>query len=72
LDGIDGLLNTAAPLAGCLKSRRLAMETAAIQAIARKLAARLGRRDPLAGRVRLGRMGYVSCMLVGIGKGLTR
>jgi len=72
LDGVDGLLYTAAPLAGQLNSRRLSMETAAIQAIARKLAARLGRLDPLAGRVKLARMSYVSCMLVGIWKGLTR
>jgi squalene synthase HpnC len=72
LDGVDGLLYTAAPLAGHLNSRRLAMETAAIQAIARKLAARLGRLDPLAGRVKLARIGYVSCMVGGIWKGLTR
>ncbi len=72
LDGGDGLLDEAAPLAGRMKSRRLAMETAAIQAIARKLATLLRRRDPLAERVRLGRMSYVACMLEGIWKGLVR
>ncbi|MBE9552869.1 MAG: squalene synthase HpnC [Proteobacteria bacterium] len=72
LDGTDELLNTAAPLAGRMKSRRLAMETAAIQAIARKLAAELRRRDPLAERVKLGRIGYVVCMLEGIWKGIVR
>lgn len=72
LDGTDELLNTAAPLAGRMKSRRLAMETAAIQAIARKLAAELRRRDPLAERVKLGRIGYVMCMLEGIWKGIVR
>ena len=44
LDGTDGLLDEAAPLAGRMQSRRLAMETAAIQAIARRLAALLRRR----------------------------
>jgi squalene synthase HpnC len=72
LDGVDGLLDEAAPLAGRMKSRRLAMETAAIQAIARKLAALLRRRDPLAGRVKLDRIRYVACMLEGIWKGLVR
>ena len=72
LDGIDSLLDEAAPLAGRMKSRRLAMETAAIQAIARKLAALLRHGDPLAGRVKLGRMSYVSCMLEGIWKGLVQ
>ena len=72
LDGTDELLNTAAPLAGRMKSRRLAMETAAIQAIARKLAAELRHRDPLAERVKLGRIGYVVCMLEGIWKGIVR
>ena len=72
LDGVHGLLDEAAPLAGRLKSRRLAMETAAIQAIARKLAALLRRRDPLAGRVKLGRLSYAACMLEGIWKGLVR
>ncbi len=72
LDGVHGLLDEAAPLAGRLKSRRLAMETAAIQAIARKLAALLRRKDPLAGRVKLGRLSYAACMLEGIWKGLVR
>lgn len=72
LDGVDELLDEAAPLAKRMKSRRLAMETAAIQAIARKLAALLRREDPLAGHVKLGRMSYAACMLEGIWKGLVR
>ena len=72
LDGVDGLLDEAALLAGRMKSRRLAMETAAIQAIARKLAALLRRKDPLAERVKLGRMSYAACMLAGIWNGLVR
>jgi squalene synthase HpnC len=72
LDGVAELLNTAAPLAGRMNSRRLAMETAAIQAIARKLAARLGRHDPLAGRVKLGRAAHAACMVEGAWRGLLR
>ena len=72
LDGVDGLLDEAAPLAGAMKSRRLAMETAAIQAIARKLAAELRRRDPLRAKVKLGRLVYLACMANGIWKGLFR
>ena len=66
LDGVDGLLADAAPLAGRMKDRRLAMETAAIQAIARKLSALLRRRDPLAAQVRLGRAAYASSIASGI------
>ncbi len=72
LDGVDELLGTAAPLAAGLKSRRLAMEAAAIQAIARKLSALLRRGDPLAARIRLGRAAYAACIAEGIWKGLVR
>lgn len=72
LDGIDGLLDISAPLAGRIRSRRLAMETAAIQAIAVRLGAELRRRDPLAERVKLRRSSYFRCMVEGIWKGLLR
>ncbi|MDH3230281.1 MAG: squalene synthase HpnC [Alphaproteobacteria bacterium] len=72
LDGVDDLLAAAAPLAAALASRRLAMEAAAIHAVARKLSALLRRRDPLAARVRLGRPAYASCIAEGIWKGLVR
>ena len=72
LDGVDELLNEAAPLAGRMKSRRLAMETAAIHAIARRLAIELRRRDPLETKVKLGRTAYAACMIQGIWKGLFR
>ncbi|MCL5775537.1 squalene synthase HpnC [Limibaculum sp. FT325] len=52
LDGCDGLLDRAEPLAGMIRSRRLAAEVAVIQRLARCLAARLRREDPLAGRVK--------------------
>ncbi len=68
LDGIDDLLAAAAPLAAGMRSRRLAMEAAAIHAIARRLAALLRVRDPLAARVALGRMAY----LVSLAKGVAR
>jgi len=66
LDGVDDLLADSAPLAGQLRNRRLAMEAAAIHAIARRLAALLRRRDPLAERVKLGRAAYLACIAEGI------
>ncbi|MEM6487745.1 MAG: squalene synthase HpnC [Pseudomonadota bacterium] len=51
LDGTDALLDRAAPLARQVRSRRLAAEIAVIQALARRLAGRLRREDPLATRV---------------------
>lgn len=68
LDGVDTLLAEAAPLAGCMRSRRLAMETASIHAIARRLAALLRRRDPLAGRVKLGKPAYLASLAEGVWK----
>lgn len=52
LDGTDALLERSAPLAGAMRDRRLAAETAAIQCLARRLAGQLRRRDPLAVRVK--------------------
>jgi squalene synthase HpnC len=52
LDGADALLDRSQPLAGRIRDRRLAAETAAIQRLARRLSARLRREDPLAGRVK--------------------
>ena len=52
LDDCDALLERAAPLAGMIRARRLGAEVAVIQRLARRLAARLRREDPLAGRVR--------------------
>jgi len=66
LDGVDDLLADSAPLAGQLRNRRLAMEAAAIQAIARRLASLLRHRDPLAERVKLGRAAYLASIAEGI------
>jgi squalene synthase HpnC len=65
LDATRVLLDQAEPLPGALKSRRLAMEAAGIHAIARALVDRLAAGDPLAGRIRLTRPGYVWCCLRG-------
>lgn len=53
---VHEMLREAAPLAGQLGDHRLAQEAAGILALAKALARRLERRDPLAGRVELGRL----------------
>ena len=65
LDGCDELLALAATLPGQLRSRRLAMESAAIVNIAFKLTGHLRRRDPLAERVALSKQEYVWCCVRG-------
>ena len=67
VDGIDELLSTASELPRTLRSRRLAAESAVILQIARRLAAELRRRDPLAERVELGRTRFILCGLEGVG-----
>jgi len=66
LDGVDALLDTARALPGRLRSRRLAMESAAIVRIAEDLAAALRRRDPVAGRVELSKPRFLWCLLRGV------
>lgn len=70
LDGTDALLAEAARLPGGLASRRLAMESAAILSIARRLSRRLRRGDPLAGRIVLAKPEFVWCCLRGAASGL--
>ncbi|TVR96966.1 MAG: squalene synthase HpnC [Rhodospirillales bacterium] len=65
LDHTETLLADAAPLPSGLASRRLALESAAILAIAWALVRRLRRRDPLARRVRLSKPEYLACCLRG-------
>jgi squalene synthase HpnC len=72
LNGIDTLLEEAGALPGGLCSRRLAMESGAIVAIARTLAQRLRREDPLAGRVALGKVGFLWCCARGAALSLAR
>jgi len=56
LDGVDRLNQQAAPLPLRMADRRLAFEAAVILAFARRLAAKLRRRDPIARRVAMGRI----------------
>ena len=65
LAATDGLIEQARALPGLLASRRLAMESAAIWRIARRLSAELRRRDPLAARVKLGKGQALACALGG-------
>ena len=53
LDGVDALLGEARPLMPALRSRRLALESAAIHALARTLSKRLRAGDPVAARIEL-------------------
>lgn len=66
LDGVEALLRDARVLPEGLASRRLAMESAAIIDIARTLAQRLRRHDPLARRVALSKPVYVWCCSRGV------
>jgi squalene synthase HpnC len=70
LDGVDELLVRAAPLPGRMKSRSLAMESAVILGLARRLAELLRRNDPIAGRVKLSKLDFIVCGLRGVWKGL--
>ena len=62
LDGVDALLVEARPLMPTLRSRRLALESAAIHALARTLSKRLRNGDPVATRIELAkpRAGFVA------------
>lgn len=65
LDKVDQLMIDAAALPSSLRSRRLAMESAAIINIANRLSEMLRRRDPLAGRVSLNKPQYFQCCISG-------
>jgi len=78
LAGVDSLLAEARPLPGMLPSRRLALESATIHHLARRLTAALKRRDPLAERVAFGKsamlwaaLGACCTLLPGRGGGRT-
>jgi hydroxysqualene synthase len=66
LDGVDRLNQTAAGLPGLIARRGLRMEATAILAISRRLAAKLRRRDPLAGRVALTHPEKAAAMITGV------
>lgn len=71
LTGTEDLLAVAAALPARLHSRSLAMESAVILHLARRLTRRLRRGDPIAGRVKLSRLDFVGCGVTGILHGLT-
>ena len=68
LDSCDRLLDCSEPLPGMIRARRLGAEVAVIQRLARRLAARLRREDPLAGRVEHSKLD----LLAGLAAGLVR
>jgi squalene synthase HpnC len=70
LEGCAGLLDEARALPRGLRSRRLAMESAAILDIATTLVQRLRRGDPLAGRVQLSKTDYFVCCARGAASAL--
>ncbi len=70
LDATRDLMVEARKLPSGLKSRRLAMESAAIVRIADALIGKLAKGDPLAGRIKLSKAGYVCCMCRGAAAGL--
>lgn len=66
LDATEPLLAEAKRLPGGLKSRRLAMESAAIVSIAERLMQKLRAEDPLAGRVALSKPGFLWRSALGV------
>lgn len=70
LAGTSELLRQADLLPAALNSRRLAMESAVIVRVAHQLVDELARRDPLAERIELTRVQFLSCALRGAASGL--
>jgi squalene synthase HpnC len=72
LEGVDRLNDGAAALPPMIRGRGLRMEASAILAISRKLAAKLRRRDPFAGRVALTKGQKLGAMAEGVVRGWRR
>ncbi len=72
LDGVDRLHATASALPRQIADRRLRMEATAILALSRRLARRLRRRDPLAGRVSITNVDKLIALLYGALRGWRR
>jgi squalene synthase HpnC len=66
------LLREAEPFSAQVGDRRLGLEIAAIQRLARTLTAMLLRRDPLSERVHLTKPGFLGASLFGVAEGLIR
>ena len=61
-----GLNQAAQALPGQLRSRRMRLETGVIVRLAQRLHRRLGRQDPLAGRVKLRKVDFVAALLTAL------
>lgn len=70
LEGVDRLLAAAAPLPAAIRHRRLRLEASVILSLAQALRRALGRRDPLAARVRLSPPARLWAGLIGLARGL--
>jgi phytoene/squalene synthetase len=68
----DGLVQQGAALLPQIADRRLALEIAAIHGLARRLAGRLQRRDPLSGSARLGTFEFAWFGGLAVARGLAR
>jgi len=66
LDGVDRLLRQARRLPFAMRDRGLGYESAAILALAERLAAKLRREDPIARRVKLSKPAMASTALGGV------
>jgi squalene synthase HpnC len=72
LDGVDRLNDAAAALPPLIRRRGLRMEATAILAVSRRLAAKLRRKDPFAGRVALSGVEKLGAMAGGVVGGWAR
>lgn len=72
LDGVDQLNQRAAALPRGVANRGLRMESAVIVCVAQRLAAKLRRGDPIAGRVALSKWEKAGALIVGVARGLRR
>ena len=66
LDGVEGLIDDARGLPAAIDDARLAAEAGVILAVARGLARKLRRRDPLAQRVSLNPLEFAAVAVIGV------
>jgi hypothetical protein len=66
LDRINRLNHAASELPEIVRDRRLRLETAVIQNLAKRLANRLWRRDPIENRVKLSKADFISSALLSL------
>ncbi|EME70791.1 phytoene/squalene synthetase [Paramagnetospirillum caucaseum] len=70
LDATDGLIELARPLPGLVRDVRMRLQCAVTLRVAERLSARLRAGDPLAERVKLGKLDYAGVFAVGVWRGL--